>query len=126
GLLPSLHQEEKVLQKKLVELMSSPITKQKLLAVSVQGIVISRAVIIALRDTDPNLRGILIGRLAQDLAANDLINEALAAKEILEAGAQVPEIRASKPAQIEIKRAVEKLKDGMKDIQFTHTIQQQM
>ncbi len=100
----------------LVNLITNqtPINKENLEAVSASGIIISPQVIGAIQNMDSTQQGIMVSKLSQEVATQKVVNKALIARNILQAGSQVPVIAANTPAQKIIHQSLENLD---KDIQ---------
>ncbi len=94
--------------------------------VSAGGIAISPDAINSIRTMEPTQQSIIINKLAQEIAAQRVIDKALVARTILATGAQVPVISANHPAQILIHRAMNQLDEDIKSLAFESQIRKQM
>jgi hypothetical protein len=64
----------------------------------------------------------IINKLSQEVAVQRLIDKALIAKDILNAGSDVPAIAANQPAQEVIRNAIEKLEKDIQSLDFSRQI----
>lgn len=128
GLLPSNQSIAEKISTTMTELVSgkSAITKENLNAVSAPGIVVSSTVIRTIQKMDPNQRALVIDKVSANIATAITADMALLAKRILQSGAQVPVIRAVKPAQREISEAIQKIDADIKDLISEVSIRRQL
>ena len=78
---------------------STSLSKDNLLAVSANDLVISPTAIHAIQSMDISQQGIVTHKLAQEVALQRLMEKALMARDILQAGRQTPPIAVNRPAQ---------------------------
>jgi len=104
----------------------TPITKENLEAVSASGIIISPQVIHAIQNMDGTQQGIIVSKLAQEVATQKVVDKALIARNILQAGSQVPVIASNNPAQKIIHQSIENLDKDIQSISFESQIRKQM
>lgn len=112
---------------RLAKLVSSTdtMTKENLMAVSADGIVISPEVIASIRSMDSAQQMMIINKLSQEVAVQRVIDKALVAKDILSAGSQVPAISANQPAQVIISRAITNLDNNIRSLAFSSQVRKQ-
>lgn len=133
GLLPwitSCHDKENcvdTIRDELANMITgkAPITKENLIKVSADGIVISPEVIASIQRMDSTQQSIVINKLSQEIAVQRLIDKALIARNILATGSQVPVISSNHPAQIVISRAITNLDNDIRSITFESQIRKQ-
>jgi len=102
------------------------ITKENLEAVSASGIIISPQVIHAIQNMDSTQQGIIVSKLSQEVATQKVVDKALIARNILQAGSQVPVIAANNPAQKIIHQSLDNLDKDIQSISFESQIRKQM
>jgi integrating conjugative element protein (TIGR03755 family) len=112
----------------LVNLISgqTPITKDNLETVSASGLVISPQVISSIRSMDPTQQGIVVNKLAQEVATQRVIDRALMSRSILQTGSQVPVIASNQPAQKIINQAIQHLDKDIQSLSFESQVRKQM
>jgi integrating conjugative element protein (TIGR03755 family) len=101
---------------------SNAISKDNLLKVSADGIVISPDVVSSIHVMGKTQQAMIINKLSQEVAVQRLIDKALIAKDILNAGSDVPAIAANQPAQEVIRNAIEKLEKDIQSLDFSRQI----
>jgi len=116
------------LQTSLGNLVSgqTPITKENLEAVSAGGMVISPQVINAIKNMDPTQQGVVISKIAQEVAAQKVMDRAFLARNILQTGSQVPVIASNMPAQKMIHRSLDNLDKDIQSLAFEAQVRKQM
>ncbi len=102
------------------------INKDNLEAVSASGLILSPQVITAIRGMDNTQQGIIVNKLAQEVATQRVIDRALIARNLLQTGSQVPVIASNKPAQVIIKQAIAHLSDNIQSLAFEAQVRKQM
>jgi len=128
GLLPYNEEKTKQVLQNLTTLVQNriPLLPEDLEQVSAPGVQVSAEIIRAIREMDNNARGIYVNKLAQEVAMSITIEKALLAKRILEAGRQIPEIRAVRPAQIDLYDAIQYLQQEIEDLIFNVNVRKQL
>jgi integrating conjugative element protein (TIGR03755 family) len=101
-------------------------TPDQLRSVSASNLVITQQVINAIRNQDSEDRAISINRLAQDVAAQNLIEEGLLMRRVLTAGSQAQAVANLAPAQKNIQAALAQLDNDINNVLFEHNVRQQM
>lgn len=116
------------LRNKLQSLVNgnSPVTKDNLLAVSADDLVISPQIITSLQGMDSSQQGIFINKLAQEVATQRLMDKALTARDLLQTGSQVPVVATNEPAQKLLQQASHNLDTNIQSITFSAQIRKQM
>jgi integrating conjugative element protein (TIGR03755 family) len=102
-----------------------PISKDNLLKVSADGIVISPEVISSIQGMDSTQRVMIITKLSQEVSVQRVIDKAIMAKDILETGSQVPAIASNHPAQVVISKAISSLDNDIRSLDFSRQIRKQ-
>jgi hypothetical protein len=102
------------------------VTKDNLLAVSADDLVISPQVISTLQGMDSSQQSFLINKLAQEVAAQRLIEKALTARSLLLTGSQVPVIAANRPAQTILHQSISNLDNQIHSITFESQVRKDM
>lgn len=105
---------------------NTPMTKENLNAVSADNLVVSPQVINAIKGMDSSQQGIFINKLAQEVAAQRLMDKALTARDLLQTGSQVPVIASNAPAQKILQRSIQQLDQNIQAISFSAQVRQQM
>jgi integrating conjugative element protein (TIGR03755 family) len=105
---------------------ANAVTKDNLEQVSADGIAISPDVISAIHAMEPTQQGIIVNKLAQEIAVQRVIDKALMARNILTTGAQVPAIAANHPAQVVIDQAKIHLDDDIRSLAFERQVRKEM
>lgn len=113
---------------KLQNLVSgqTPATKDNLMAISANDLVISPQVISTLKGMDSSQQGIYTNKLAQEVAMQRLMDKAFTARDILQTGSQVPVIATNRPAQELLKQATAQLDSNIHGVSFESQIRKQM
>ena len=101
------------------------ITRENLVKVSAEGIVISPDVITSIRKVDAAQQAIIVNKLAQEVAVQRVMDKAFVAKNILSTGAQVPVIASNHPAQIVISQAINNIDNDIRSLLFESQVKKQ-
>ncbi len=112
----------------LINLVSgkTPITKTNLAAVSASGIIISPEVINALRAMNSPQQAMMLNKISQELATQQVVDRAWLARNLLQTGSQVPVIASNQPAQKIIDQAILHLDKAIQSIAFESQTRKQM
>lgn len=102
------------------------VTKENIENVSADGIAMTPDAILSIRTMDTTQQGIIVNKLAQEVAAQRVIDKAFMAKNILTTGAQVPVIAANHPAEAVISHAIVDLDNDIRSLTFESQIRKQM
>lgn len=118
GLYVDIQTQTKRLLPKLTALVagSTPLTIDHLQTISPEGMALSPAVIESIRHQPKVVRGILVNKLAQNIAAMHVINKARLALRILQSGRRIPAIYSNQAAQHTIKNAMATLQHDVQNI----------
>ncbi len=113
---------------KLVSILSNQtaINKENLEAVSASGIILSPQVIHAIQNMDSTQQGIIVSKLAREVATQKIVDKALIARNILQAGSQIPVIASNNPAQKIIRQSINNLDKDIQSISFESQIRKLM
>lgn len=102
------------------------ITRSNLDKVSAEGIAMSPDAIANIRLMDTTQQGIIVNKLAQEIAVQRVIDKALMARNILSTGAQIPVIAANHPAQVIIEQSIKHLDEDIHSLAFEKEIRKEM
>lgn len=105
---------------------SDAATPDELRAVSASSLVVTQQVINAIKNQDSEDASISVDKIAQNVATQNLVEEALLMRRVLSAGAQAQAVLNLKPAQTNIQKALAQLDNDLQDVTFEHNIRQQM
>jgi len=116
------------LQNKLVALVQgqTPADQTHLTEVSAPGVTVSPQIIQSLKNREPIEQSILINKLAQEIAAQQVMERSLLARQLLLAGSQVPVIAANQPAQQQLETAIKKLDTELQSLAFEKKMRDDM
>lgn len=109
GLPPKYELEKGIVGALLVDLVQGDTapTLENLREVSAPSIIVSRQLVEAIRNTpDRQEQGIIIGKLAADIASARAVEHALMIRRLLITGSRLPEVTASAPAMSMVEDAV--------------------
>lgn len=129
---PDIGNSEKTCAKTLTTNLTTLVTQSgnatpdELRAVSASNLVITQQVINAMRNQDSETQTLSINRLAQDVAAQNLIEEGLLMRRILTAGSQAQAVANLEPAQKNIQKALGELDNDINNVLFEHNVRQQL
>ncbi len=112
------HDCETTVRDQLAQLVTGtlPVTKDNLLAVSGNDLMITPEIISVLRHSNTTQQQLLITKLAEEVATQRVFEKALLARQLLRIGSQVPIILANLPAQKIIQHAIDQLTHAMHSI----------
>jgi integrating conjugative element protein (TIGR03755 family) len=105
---------------------SASLSRDNLLAVSADDLVISPAAIHALQSMDVSQQGIVTHKLAQEIALQRLMEKALMARDILQTGRQTPPIAVNRPAQFILQDKMTVLDSELRSLSFEAQVRKQM
>ncbi len=128
GLLPYVQSVTTDVSKKFANLIANPgqVTAQTLLAVSAPGQVVSQSLLESIRQMNRNAQSNTVATLGQNIATTRVVNEALLAINILQAGAEVPNIHSVGPAQKVIAQKIQILQGDINHIMYSVNIRRQL
>ena len=101
-------------------------SKDNLLAVSADDLVISPTVIRTVQGMDVSQQGIVIHKFAQEVAMQRIMEKALMARDILQAGRQAPAIAINRPAQFILQDKMTTLDNELRSLSFEAQVRKQM
>lgn len=118
GLYTEIASSAKELQTKLETLVSgeTPPTLENLSAISAAGIAVTPETLQAVQSQSPVMQAVLIQKLAQNLAALQVIDKARLGMRLLQAGSRVPVIYRNAAAQTIITDSHDALKNDIADL----------
>jgi integrating conjugative element protein (TIGR03755 family) len=105
---------------------SATLSKDNLLAVSANDLVISPTAIHAIQNMDASQQGIVTHKLAQEVALQRLMEKALMARDILQTGRQTPPIAVNRPAQFILQDKMTVLDNELRSLSFEAQVRKQM
>jgi integrating conjugative element protein (TIGR03755 family) len=116
------------LNQRLQNLVAGSITlsKENLLAVSADNLVISPRVIRTIQGMALSQQGIVIHKIAQEVAMQRIMEKALMARDILQAGRQAPAIAINRPAQFILQDKLTTLDNELRSLSFDAQVRKQM
>ena len=101
-------------------------SKDNLLAVSADDLVISPTAIHTVQGMDVSQQGIVIHKLAQEMAMQRMMEKALMARDILQTGRQAPAIAVNRPAQFILQDKMTLLDSELRSLSFEAQVRKQM
>lgn len=118
----------KTIRNKLVQLVGSNevASPSDLEQVSANGLAITPRVIDGLRDLDKSGQALYINRISQDVAIQNLIDEALMLRRVLIAGSQAQVVQKLQPALNAVNESVKRLNRDIENLLFEHQVRKQM
>ncbi len=120
GLLPEIQSITTALEPKIASLVSgtTSMSLDNLRAVSAPSVMLNKAVIEYIRRLTAIERSIYVSKVSQIIATARIKDNAQLALQLLESGAQVPEVFANKAAQDDINSGIKRLNDQLQQILF--------
>lgn len=118
GLYADIQSDMQLILPKLQVLVNgaSSLNVQNLQAISPEGMALSPQIIQYVRSQPKVMQGIIINKLAQNMAAMNVINKARLAMDILQTGGRIPAIYSNKAAQQTISKAIAQLQLDVENI----------
>lgn len=118
----------KTIQSKLADLVrqTDTPTPDQLRAVSASSLVITNEVINAIKNQDSEDAALSVDKLAQNVATQNLVEEALLMRRVLSAGEQAQAVLNLKPAQANIQKALTQLDNDIQNVMFEHKVRQEL
>jgi integrating conjugative element protein (TIGR03755 family) len=132
GLLPFVQTAATDIEKKLSDLVTHPgeitgkVLRDKLLAVSAPGQVVSESLINSISNMNQNAKENTIATLSQNIATSRIVNEALISINMLQIGSEVPNIHAVGPAQTVILGKIRLLQSEINHIMYSVNIRHEL
>ncbi len=118
----------KTIQQNMVNLVSSGQTgsPSDYDAVSANGLMVTPQVIEGLSNLDATSQQIYINRIAEDVAIQNLLDEALMLRRILIAGSEAQVVQNVKPALTSVDQSIDELNKDINDLLFEHNVRKDM
>ena len=118
----------KTIRDKLVQIVASNESPSPadLEQISANGLAITPRVIDGLRNLDKSGQALYINRISQDIAIQNLIDEALMLRRVLIAGSQAQVVQNLQPALNAVNESVARLNKDIKNLLFEHQVRKQM
>lgn len=105
---------------------SDAATPAELRAVSASSLVITQQVINSIKNQDAEDASLSVDKLAQNVATQNLVEEALLMRRVLLSGSQAQAVLNLKPAQANIQKALTQLDNDIQNVMFEHNVRQQL
>lgn len=118
GLYSDIQTQTEQIEPKLQALVTgeTPLTVENLQTVSSQGMALSPEMIHSIQGQQRIIQSIIVNKLAQNLAAMNVINKARLAIQVLQSGGKIPAIYSNQAAQHNLQNAVHLLQQDVQDI----------
>jgi integrating conjugative element protein (TIGR03755 family) len=118
----------KNIKQKLADLIAKSGTPsaEELKAVSSNSLMMTPDVIAAIRNKSAEDRAVSINALAEDIAIQNLIDEALLLRRVLIAGSQTKPVQNLAPALTAVKQTIHDLDQDIQNVMFEHDVKQKM
>lgn len=128
GLIPYIEMEAEQIAMLFEDVLRGvvPPTRQNLDGLSAPGIAITVQVIDAVRQLDPVERGIVVDKIAQDVARARVIEEALLVRRFLLTGVKEGNVAGVEMAKEEVSKALAELDDEIRLLQFERNARKEM
>jgi integrating conjugative element protein (TIGR03755 family) len=128
GLLPKFEEERVLVAEGLADLVGGgvPLSFESLDAQSAPGIGISRQLVEAIREMPRNEQGIVVGRMASEIAQARTIDKALLIRRILLTGKKVPEVAAYTVATKTVETAIGELEKEIENLLFETRVRREV
>ena len=95
-------------------------------AVSATNLTMTQDIIESVRNQEPEEQALSVQKLAEEVAIQNLVEEALALKRLLAVGMQAQPVQVAHTMQQGVQEAINHLDLDIKDLAFDHNIRQQM
>lgn len=118
GLYSDIESQTQALEPRLQALVNgtSALTLENLQAVSNEGMAISPEMICSVQSQPKIMQAVIVDKLAQNLAAMNVINKTRLAIQILQSGGKIPAVYSNKPAQQMIQNSIVQLQEDVQEI----------
>ncbi len=128
GLAPKYEAERQLVARGLTHLVNgtTPPSFVNLDALSAPGIGLSRSLLEAIQVMPANEQGIVLGRLAAEIAQARTIEKALLIRRLLLSGRRVPEVEAAEPAQATLGEAIGELEHEIDNLLFETRVRREV
>lgn len=128
GLIPYIEKEAEGIASAFENVLRDVVrpTRKNLDALSAPGIAITNQVVDAVRQLDPAERGIVVDKIAQDIARARVIEEALLVRRFLLTGVKEGNVAGVEMAKEEVDKALAELDDEIRLLQFEHNTRKQL
>lgn len=128
GLIPYIEMEAEQIALAFEDVLRGVVqpTRQNLDALSAPGIAITVQVIDAVRQLDAAERGIVVDKIAQDIARARVIEEALLVRRFLLTGVKEGNVAGVEMAKEEVEQALAELDDEIRLLQFEHNTKKEL
>ena len=128
GLAPKYEAERQIVARALTHLVNGTTSPSfaHLDALSAPGIGLSRSLLEAIQAMPANEQGIVLGRLAAEIAQARTIEKALLIRRLLLSGRRVPEVEAAEPAQATLSEAIGELEREIDNLLFETRVRREV
>jgi integrating conjugative element protein (TIGR03755 family) len=128
GLIPYIETQAEQIARDFEDVLRGVVqpTRQNLDALSAPGIAITAQAIEAVRQLDPIERGIVVDKIAQDIARTRVIEEALLVRRFLLTGIKEGNVAGAEMAKEVVQKALAELDDEIRLLQFERNARKEM
>ncbi len=118
GLYTDIQAQTQKIEPKLQALVTggTPLTVENLQVLSPEGMALSPEIIADIKNQPSVIQTIMIEKLAQNIAAMNVIDKARLAIEVLQTGGRIPAVYSNKIAQKNIRNAITQLQQEVQDV----------
>ena len=103
-----------------------PTNEVNLRRISASNMLITEDIIIAIQHMTREDQILTVSKLGEEIAIQNLLDEAMMLRRILQAGFQIQEVQNLKPAQTMVRFALEKLDKDIHSLAFEHEVKRKM
>lgn len=103
-----------------------PLTEENLRKISASNLVITDEIITAIQRMPREQQIMTVSKLGEEIAIQNLLDEAMMLRHLLQAGMQVQEVQNLKPAQAMVRDALQKLDKEIKALAFENEVRKKM
>ena len=103
-----------------------PLNETNLRNISASNILITEDIITTLQHMPREQQVLTVSKLSEEIAIQNLLDEAMMLRHLLQAGFQIQEVQNLKPAQNMVQYAIHKLDEDIKTLAFEHEIRRKM
>jgi integrating conjugative element protein (TIGR03755 family) len=103
-----------------------PLTEEKLKMLSASNLLITDEIIITIQRMPREEQILTVSKLAEEIATQNMLDQAMMMRKIIQAGLQVQEVQNLKPAMNMVKFALKKLDDDIHSLAFESEVRRKM
>ena len=118
----------RTVSEKIWKLVDKPqsLDDEKLRSISASSVLITDEIITAIARMPREQQILTVSKLSEDIAIQNLLDEALMLRRLLQAGFQIQEVQNIKTVQDMVRYALEKLDSDIHSLAFEHKVRQEM